>query len=99
MRNGNPYQKNAISVCQKHPASAAALNNWYAIVKSADWNSLADIKMMFNNVNYIGNDRFVFNIKGNDFRLVAMIFFDKRTLYIRFIGTHSEYDKIDCSTV
>jgi len=41
----------------------------------------------------------VFNIKGNDFRLVAMIFFDKRTLFIRFIGTHSEYDKIDCSTI
>ncbi len=76
--------------------SAVSLNNWYNIAKAADWNKLADI---FNNVDYVGNDRYVFNIKGNDFRLVTMIFFDKRTLYIRFIGTHAEYDKIDCSTI
>jgi mRNA interferase HigB len=72
---------------------------WYDIAKAADWNKLADIKKVFNSVDYVGNDRYAFNIKGNDFRLVAMIFFNKRTLYIRFIGTHSEYDKIDCSTI
>lgn len=48
---------------------------------------------------YVGNDRYVFNIKGNSFRLVAMIFFDKRTVYIRYLGTHSDYDKINCSTI
>ena len=69
------------------------------LAKAADWNKLADIKKVFNNVDYVGNDRYVLNIKGNNFRLVAMIFFDKRTLFIRFIGTHSEYDKIDCSTI
>jgi mRNA-degrading endonuclease HigB of HigAB toxin-antitoxin module len=47
----------------------------------------------------VGNDRYVFNIKGNKYRLVAMIFFNIRTVYIRFIGTHTEYDKIDCSTI
>ena len=50
---------------------------------------------MFNILDYIGNDRYVFNIKGNDYRLVTMIFFNSRTVYIRFIGTHEEYDKID----
>ena len=83
----------------KHPASAASLNAWYNVSKAADWAKLSDVKKVFNNVDYVGNDRYVFNIKGNNFRLVAMIFFDKRTLYIRFIGTHSEYDKIDCSTI
>ncbi len=82
-----------------HPIAVAPLNNWYEAAKSADWNKLADIKKMFNSVDYVGTDRYVFNIKGNDFRLVAMIFFDKRTIYIRFIGTHSEYNKIDCSTI
>lgn len=84
---------------EKHPVSIISLNNWYEIAKSADWSKLSDIKNTFNHVDYVGNDRYVFNIKGNDFRIVAMIFFDKRTLYIRFIGTHSEYDKIDCSTI
>ncbi|MCZ4223950.1 type II toxin-antitoxin system HigB family toxin [Pedobacter rhodius] len=84
---------------EKYPSSAIPLNNWYEITKKADWNKFADIKKSFNSVDYIGNDRYVFNIKGNDFRIIAMIFFDKRTIYIRFVGTHSEYDKVDCSTI
>jgi mRNA interferase HigB len=92
-------KKTLLEFAEKHPASASPLNNWYNLSKAADWGKLSDIKKMFNTVDYVGNDRYVFNIKGNDFRLVAMIFFDKRTLYIRFIGTHGEYDKIDCSTI
>jgi len=92
--------KKTLSVfAEKHPVSAVSLNNWYDRVKAADWNKLADMRKEFNNVDYVGNDRYVFNIKGNDFRLVAMIFFDKRTVFICFIGTHTEYDKIDCSTI
>jgi mRNA interferase HigB len=92
-------KKTLLTFAEKHPLSAAPLNNWYNIAKTADWNKLAAIKRVFNTVDYVGNDRHVFNIKGNDYRLVAMIFFDKRTLFIRFVGTHSEYDKIDCSTI
>ena len=84
---------------KKHPISAEPLNHWHEIARTANWGRLADIKESFNNVDYVGNDRYVFNIKGNDYRLVVMIFFDKRTIYIRFISTHSEYDKIDCSTI
>ncbi len=84
----------------KHPASKAALNNWYQIVREVDWGNFKDIKNTFGSVDAVGNDRYVFNIKGNDYRLIAMIFFDKRTVYIRFIGTHAEYDKLkDCSAV
>ena len=79
---------------KKHSASAEPLNYWYSIVSKADWANLADLRKDFNNVDFVGNDRYVFNIKGNSFRLVAMIHFDIRRLYIRFIGTHAEYDKI-----
>ncbi len=84
---------------QRHPGSAKPLNKWYNIVKAANWGRLGELKEAFNNVDYIGNDRYVFNIKGNALRIVTMIFFDKRTVYIRFIGTHKEYDKINCSTI
>ena len=82
-----------------HADAADALNDWYKTVKQSDWGKMADLKNTFNSVDYVGNDRYVFNIKGNNYRLVAMIFFDIRTLFVRFIGTHAEYDKIDCSTI
>ncbi len=63
------------------------------------WDSLNDIKQTFNSVDYIGNYRYVFNIKGYDYRLVAIINFASKKIYIRFIGTHAEYDKIDCSNI
>lgn len=77
-----------------HSAATEPLNYWYEIVKKADWKDFSSIKNDFNSVDAVGNDRYVFNIKGNTFRLVAMIHFDIRTVYIRFIGTHAEYDKI-----
>ena len=82
-----------------HPTSKDALNKWYEIAKKADWRNLHDIKANFNSVDYIGNERFVFNIGGNKFRLVAMIFFDKRTVFIRGLFTHIEYNKTDCKNL
>lgn len=82
-----------------YPHAGEALKRWRDIVSKADWKSIKDIRNDFNNVDYVGNDRYVFNIKGNDYRLVAMIHFDIRTLYVRFIGTHTEYDKTDCTTI
>lgn len=57
------------------------------------------MKQTFNSVDYVGNERYVFNIKGNRYRLVTMIFLDIRTVFIRFIGTHAEYSKIDATTI
>jgi mRNA interferase HigB len=74
--------------------AAEPLNHWYRITANADWADFTDVKRDFNSVDAVGNDRYVFNIKGNSFRLVVMIHFDIRTVYIRFIGTHTEYDKI-----
>jgi mRNA interferase HigB len=84
---------------QRHPDSEDALNNWYRATTAGDWKNYHEMKQLFNSVDAVGNDRFVFNIRGNNYRLVAMIFFDIRTVYIRFVGHHREYDKIDCSTI
>lgn len=80
---------------RKHPDAVAALNTWYTKTKGADWRSFAEVKRTFPTVDYVGNDRYVFDVRGNRYRIVAMIFFDIRTLYIRFAGTHAEYDKTD----
>lgn len=83
----------------EHRDAIAALNDWYEVMKDADWGNLGELRQTFNSVDYVGNDRFVFNIRGNRYRLIAMIFFNKRTLYIRFIGTHAEYDNIDATSI
>ena len=83
----------------KNSDSIVALNKWYDLTKKADWNNLSEMKKSFNTVDYVGNDRYVFNIGGNKYRLVVMMFFNIRTMYIRFIGTHAEYNKIDCTKI
>lgn len=79
---------------EQHSDAESALNNWYYTVKSNDWNSLNEIRSDSNTVDYVGNNRYVFNIKGNTYRLVAIISFPAKKVYIRFIGTHAQYDKI-----
>lgn len=83
-----------------HPESKTALQEWVKKVKSAEWKNFADIKKTFNSVDSVGNQRYVFNIKGNTYRLIVIIRFIPGLVYVRFIGTHAEYDKIsDCSTI
>ena len=60
---------------------------------------LADIKNDFNSVDYVGTNRYVFNIKGNDFRLIVIFIFVSQKIYVRFIGTHSEYNKISSTQI
>ena len=71
------------------------LNNWYTISEKSDWANFNEIKQIFNSVDAVGNDLYVFNIKGNDYRLIVRIIFRVRTIYIKFIGTHKEYDKVN----
>ena len=84
---------------EKNPQAKTALEDWVATVKKSQWHCFADIKSTFNSVDYIGNQHYVFNIKGNDYRMVVVIKFIPQFVLIRFIGTHKEYDKIDCSTI
>ena len=83
-----------------HKDSETALKDWFVKTKNAEWDSFSDVKNTFNSVDHIGKQHYVFNIKGNSYRLVAVIKFTIKTVYIRFIGTHAEYSKIDdCSTL
>ena len=79
--------------------SKVALERWYHITEKAEWSNLQDIKVDFPSTDYVGNQHYVFNIKGNNYRLVVVIKFVIGFVYVRFIGTHSEYDKIDCRNI
>ncbi|MFZ6024625.1 MAG: type II toxin-antitoxin system HigB family toxin [Bacteroidota bacterium] len=79
---------------RKNPLSASSLNTWYFKTKEANWGNPNEIKLVFPACDYIGNDRYVFNIGGNNYRLVAMIHFSKRTLYIRGIFIHADYEEL-----
>ncbi len=79
----------------KHTDAETPLQVWYHTLRSKNWKHLNELKQSFAGVDYIGNHRYVFNIKGNDYRLVAIISFNAQKTYIRFISTHAAYDKID----
>ena len=77
-----------------HPQAIEPLNNWYENVLAANWRNGAELRQNYPSADFVGDNRWVFNIKGNHYRLIAMVFFSVRTVYIRFIGTHVDYDKI-----
>ncbi|SNU04098.1 mRNA interferase HigB [Prevotellaceae bacterium MN60] len=79
---------------EKDSESDVAMREWHKKTEDADWKNFADVKNTFNSVDNVGNDRYVFNVKGNHYRIVAMIIFAIRTVYLRFVGTHKEYDNI-----
>lgn len=83
----------------EHPQAKSALEDWYYTTCRAEWNNLIDMRKSFSSAEYVGNNRFVFNNKGNNFRLVAIVIFASQKVYIRFIGTHAAYDRIDCCSI
>ncbi|MDE6793379.1 MAG: type II toxin-antitoxin system HigB family toxin [Muribaculaceae bacterium] len=84
---------------ERFPDTETALQDWIKTVKRADWKNFQDIKKTFNSVDSVGNQHYVFNIRGNNHRLVVVIKFTIKWVYIRFIGTHQEYDKINCANI
>ena len=93
-------EKKLKDYAELHPDSKATLQDWIKKVRQAEWRTFADIKTSFNkSVDAIGGQRYVFNIKGNHHRLVVVVKFTLQFVLIRFIGTHAEYDKIDCTTI
>lgn len=79
--------------------SEISLRAWYHDAKVAGWKNSNDLKKQYKNASIVGEGRIVFNIKGNDYRLVVAIDFEFQAIFIRFIGTHKEYDKIDVKTI
>ena len=78
----------------EHADAKTALEEWYEKATEAEWESFAEVRQSFNSADYVGNNRVVFNIRGNQYRLVVLVLVRVKMVYIRFIGTHKEYDKI-----
>jgi len=81
------------------PALRAALDAWFSEVRRARWRNMADVKRLYATASIVGADRVVFNIKGNSYRLVVAIDFEKGIIWIKWIGTHRDYDRIDVKQV
>ena len=82
-----------------HGDAQAALERWYDTAERAQWKNLSDIKVDVPATDYVGNQHYVFNIRGNKYRLIVVVKFTIGHIFIRFVGTHSEYDKIDASMI
>lgn len=83
----------------KHPQAETPLRGWYADASRAEWKTPAEIKAAHRNASFAGSNRVVFNIKGNDYRLIVAVHYNRGMMYIRFVGAHKEYDALDAGRV
>lgn len=88
-----------VTFWQKHPAAKAALQNWFEDASHAQWKTTHDIKCHYANASFVGANRVVFNVKENEYRLVVAVAYRFSAIYIKFVGTHAQYDAIDAATV
>ena len=82
-----------------HPDSEQYLKTWFDTAMNSDWKNPNDVKQTYGNASILKDSRIVFNIKGNSYRLIVKFNFEKQWIFIRFIGTHAEYDMIDANTI
>jgi mRNA interferase HigB len=92
-------RKRLVDFWEIHPDAEQPLRAWYAETKKANWKTPAEIKAIYRSVSILPHNRVVFNIKGNDYRMVVIVEYTQGKLFIRFSGTHSEYDRIDATTI
>ena len=83
----------------KHADAEQPLRAWYDDVKRARWRGPSDIKSTYRNASFVANNRVVFNVKGNDYRVVVALNYPAGIVYVRFVGTHAQYDRIDAATI
>lgn len=84
---------------EKHADSEQYLKTWYDTAKNADWKNPNDVKASYSSASIIGDNRVVFNVKGNNYRLIVKFNYGLQWAFIRFVGTHAEYDKIDAEKI
>lgn len=84
---------------EKHTDCEQYLKTWYETAKTSSWKTPNDVKKVYANASILNNNRVIFNIKGNYYRLIVKFNYKKQWAFIRFIGTHSEYDKINADTI
>jgi mRNA interferase HigB len=83
----------------RHPASQQPLQDWYQEATAALWKTPQDIKARYGSASFLGHNRVVFNIKGNEYRLVVAVAYRFAAIYVKFVGTHAQYDAIQALTV
>ncbi|TLU70469.1 type II toxin-antitoxin system HigB family toxin [Lichenicoccus roseus] len=84
---------------ETHPQAAAPLRAWYTIASQAEWTTPADIGAVFNSADFVADNRVIFDIGGNKYRLIVHVAYGYRRVLIKFIGTHKDYDKINPEVV
>lgn len=91
--------KNLRDFWEQHPDAKGPLEAWVDEVKHAKWQNSHEIKERYPKASILGDKRVVFDIKGNDYRLIVSVAYRYGAVYIKFVGTHAEYDKVDAETV
>ncbi|MEN4010598.1 MAG: type II toxin-antitoxin system HigB family toxin [Bellilinea sp.] len=92
-------RRRLVEFWENHPDAEQPLRAWYTEVKKVRWNSPAEIKAAYRSVTILSNNRVVFNIKGITYRLVVVVEYAQGKMFIRFVGTHAEYDRIDATSI
>ena len=92
-------RRHLVKFWELHPDAEQPLRAWYAEAKKANWNSPAEIKATYRSVSFLAYNRVIFNIKWNTYRLVVIVEYSQGKMFIRFVGTHAEYDRIDATTI
>ena len=92
-------RRRLVEFWEVHPDAEQPLRAWYTETKKASWNSPAEIKEIYRSVSILSNNRVVFNIKGNTYRLIVVVEYSQGKMFIRFVGTHAEYDQIDATSI
>ena len=92
-------RKTLLDFCKKYPDAATAIQQWYYELLKSDFRTFNDLKKVYANASLVKDDRVVFNIMGNKYRLVVRIVFEFKAIQIKWFGTHAEYDKIDVATI
>lgn len=92
-------RRTLLEYCKKYPAAATSLQEWYYELVNGDFKNFNELKLVYGNVSLVSDDRVVFNIMGNKYRLVVRIVFDFKAIQVKWFGTHAEYDKIDVTII
>jgi mRNA interferase HigB len=92
-------KRTLIKFYEQHIQAKSALEVWHSDVRKSIWSSPADIKELYSSASFLSDNRVVFNIKGNDYRLIVHIDYSRKIVRVKFIGTHAEYDKINAKEI
>lgn len=88
-------KKKLVKFMERHANAALPLRSWVQLVEASDWQSPADVKRSFASASFLSNNRIVFNIGGNNFRLLVVVIYTQGSLLVNWIGTHAEYNKLN----